>query len=99
MGRVVITKETVQGFVAQGLGSHQVPAGAIVTDSAKEFARDKGFSLVFSDAALAAPRPVGVAPAASNSDLARRVRSAVIAQLGHAPEGLDAVIAKVLASL
>ena len=95
MGRVVITKETVQGFVAQGLGSHQVPAGAIVTDSAKEFARDKGFSLVFSDAALAAPRPVGVAPAAPARTWRRCGRRHRPAR--HAPEG--AVIAKVLASL
>lgn len=95
MARRILTAETIDELLAQG--QTEVPLGPtdIVTALARERARDRGVRLV----------PAGeVTPATSSpetpesdaADDAALVRRAVIGVLGLEPDGLDAVIARVI---
>ena len=76
-----------------------------LTDEAAQRARDLGVAIERQGAAGGRPNPsraagtaASAAPAgASDEQLRRAVRSAVVAELGHEPAGLDAAIERVLA--
>lgn len=101
MARRVITVEDIDRLLSQGGTELQLSPDAIVTALAQDHARDRGVRLVRGDAAPqppAAERPAEP-PAAPAEDIeADRalVRRAVVAVLGREPEGLDAVIARVV---
>lgn len=84
--RTVVTQQTVADAVSRGLTELPVAPGTIVTALAREAAQEHAIRLVRTDDAAA--------PAEARSAL----REAVILRLGHAPEGLEAALAKVLGS-
>lgn len=91
----VVTQETVQEALSQGLKELILQPGTIVTLLAREHAQDKGVRLVQSSAL-----DPGAAVAAAVSEAAvsdtTALRDAVIQAVGHAPAGLDDAVASVL---
>ncbi|WP_300083330.1 hypothetical protein [Propioniciclava sp.] len=97
MARRVLTAETIDDLLAQG--QTEVPLGPtdIVTALAREHARDRGVRLVPADEVTpAASSPGPETPGSDATDDAALVRRAVIGVLGREPDGLDAVIARVI---
>lgn len=104
--RAFITRTQVEDAAAAGASLHLRPRD-VVTDEAAQRARDLGVTLVREDRP-AAPAVHGsggtAAPAARGSGavppevLRAAVRTAVVAELGHEPAGLDAALDRVLAS-
>ncbi len=102
MGRRFITKQDIDAAADAGTSVLELGERDTVTDLAREHARDRGVRLV-EGAARGATPTAGAAPAppadpSAPAGLHAQVRSAVIARVGTAPDGLDAVIAKVLAN-
>lgn len=94
MGRPVLTTADIDQALADGQRQVQVPANAIVTQLAREYAQSKGVQLASAPAEAAAPAmPASSAPREPDHSA---VRAAVVKQLGEAPTGLDAAITKVL---
>ncbi len=91
--RRFITRTHVEDAKASGTAIRVGPRD-VVTDEAAQRAADLGVRI---EREGAAPAPAtATAPAPAAPDLRRAVRSAVIAELGHEPPGLDAAIDKVL---
>lgn len=82
MSHQVITKVDIDAALNAGKDVVELSPTAIVTSLAKEYAQARGVRLV-SASAGAAPTPA-------------EVRQAVIDRLGHAPDGLEDAIAKVM---
>jgi len=104
MKRRFITKVDIDDAVAAGQQVLEVDGRATVTDLAREYAMQRGIRVVLTggpggggpdrgdrDRSGSAPAGAGADPA-----LARKVRAAVVAKLGHAPEGLDETIERVM---
>ncbi|VEP41647.1 MULTISPECIES: cupin domain-containing protein [Tessaracoccus] len=87
--RPVVTQTTIRDAKSQGLTELPVQPGTIITALAREFAQDQGIKLVLTTEQASAP------PAADRDDRAA-LRAAVVKQLGHEPDGLDAALDKVL---
>lgn len=85
MAHRVLTVSTINEALAQGKTEFALEPGDIVTPLAKEHAQQLGLRLI-----PCGGKPGGAAPQAAE------VRKAVIAALGREPEGLDAIIARVL---
>ncbi len=106
MGRRFITKQDIDAAADAGTSVLELGERDTVTDLAREHARDRGVRLVEGSAGSArevAPTGAGDPPAApadapTPAALHAQVRSAVIARVGTAPDGLDAVITRILAS-
>ncbi len=104
MGRRFVTAEDIDELVAAGRSRLEVDERTTLTDLARERAHDRGVAIVEVERAPARPMPhprsaAGGAPGAG--DVPRRrlraaVRAAVVAELGTAPEGIDAAIGHVL---
>ena len=94
MSRRVITATTINELLAQGTTCLQLEPGDIVTALAAEDAQRKGLRVIPAKAAARA-QPTGAAPSDADNEHAE-VRKAVIAALGHTPEGLDQIISKVM---
>lgn len=100
MTRRFLTERDINEYVAQGVQELVLEPGTVVTDLGRERARAAGLRLVEKQVgAHPAPAPAPTAPSGEGKYLAARVRGAVVARLGEAPDGLDAVIAQVLAEL
>jgi hypothetical protein len=89
MPKRFLTRRDIEDLAAAGTTQIELDADTVVTDLARERARELGVRLVPATGA----RPTS--PAASG-DLHERVRAAVIARLGGTPEGLDAIISRIL---
>jgi len=87
MSRRCLTKRDIDECVDAGVDVLEVDARTIVTDLARERAQERGVRLARTDDA----------PDREGTELRQQVRAAVIARLGQAPDGLDAVIDRVLA--
>ena len=102
MGRRFITKQDIDAAADAGTPVLELGERDTVTDLAREHARDRGVRLVEGSGSEAtatpAAAPASAAESAAPAALHAQVRSAVIARVGTAPDGLDAVIAKVLAN-
>lgn len=101
MGRRFITKQDIDAAADAGTSVLELGGRVTVTDLAREHARERGVRLVEEAAGHRAPTPANgpLAPPAEAPEpatLHAQVRAAVIARLGAAPDGLDAVIARVL---
>jgi hypothetical protein len=84
----IYTSRDVDLLLAQGQKEIEVTNDVVVTDVARERAEKAGIKFV---------RIKGIGGRYdAQSDLHEQVRKAVIARLGSAPDGLDAVIARVL---
>lgn len=99
MPKRFITERDINQFAAHGVKELVLEPGTVVTDLGKERARGAGIKLVqeIGGAHPAAPAPA-VAPVV-NDEVQAKVRAAVIAQLGGTPEGLDAIITRILGQL
>ncbi|HPF79944.1 hypothetical protein [Nostocoides australiense] len=115
MPRRVLTKSSIDDFLAAGTTEVLLEPADIVTALAKEYAQQRGVRLVpAANAAGGMPRaqqpaaapgpaepPVTPAEPASPADArvdAEQVRKAVIAAIGDEPDGLGAIISRVLRS-
>lgn len=87
MSRRVITATTVNQLLAQQESCLQLEPGDIITALAAEDAQRKGLRVI--------PATATQSESVRGTEYAE-VRKAVIAALGHAPEGLDQIIAKVM---
>lgn len=95
MARRVLTVTTINELLSQGCTELRLDPGDIVTALAKEHAQQRGLRLVPATpgAVTAAAAAPGSAP--KQADRAT-VRKAVIAALGSEPDGLDAIIARIM---
>ncbi|MCS7037994.1 MAG: hypothetical protein RMN24_03790 [Anaerolineae bacterium] len=89
MPRRVLTQRDIEDLAAAGTTQIELDADTLVTALARDRARELGVRLLPATGA----RPTAPATA---TDLHARVRAAVIARLGGTPEGLDAIISRVL---
>ncbi|MBN1921616.1 MAG: hypothetical protein JW892_10250 [Anaerolineae bacterium] len=104
MPKTFYTENDIKALAARGIQSLAINDDIVLTDLARQKARDLGIKLLRGSGATAAPpaqpaRPSPPDPA--SADLLRRVRQAVTARLEHPvdPALLDAVIQQVLASM
>ena len=96
--RKFLTERDINEYVAQGKKELVLVPGTVVTDLGKERARAAGIRIV---EGASEAQPVKSSPATpSGADAVQdRVRAAVIARLGEAPDGLDTIISRVLSEL
>jgi hypothetical protein len=97
VSRRILTVTTIDDLLARGETQLELGPADIVTDLAREHARDRGLRLL--PAGAGSPSATAPVPPAAPADPAperEAVRRAVIAELGREPEGLDAAIARVL---
>lgn len=92
MGRRFVTAEDIDELAAAGQSRLEVDALTTLTDLARERAHDRGVAIVEVERAPAA----GGAGDVPRRRLRAAVRAAVVAELGTAPEGIDAAIGRVL---
>lgn len=92
MARRVLTVSTINEMLAQGSTELRLDPGDIVTALAREHAQQYGFRLV---PAAPGATPSAAMPAAKPADRTT-VRKAVIAALGSEPDGLDAIISRIM---
>jgi hypothetical protein len=94
--RRFITRQQVEDAAASGQPL-RVQGRDVVTDEAAQRAADLGVRIErASTPARTSPQPPPVTNSTSDADLRRAVRTAVIAELGTEPPGLDAAIDRVL---
>jgi hypothetical protein len=92
MPRRFITKQDIDACADKGTDVIEIDDRVTVTDAAREHARERGVRLERVAGAVAdGPSTQGGSPPTAGA-----VRAAVIAQLGAAPDDLDAVIRAVL---
>lgn len=105
MARRVLTVSTINELLDQGQTELRLAPGDIVTALAKEHAQQRGLRLVPAAPGATVPTqtPAGSPGAAPTPQPSMEpipgraaVRKAVIAALGHEPDGLDAIIARVM---
>lgn len=99
--RRFITRHDVEDVATEGRPL-VVTGRDTLTDEAAQRARDLGVVIERQDGRARPGRPSDVAPqgaaaGASEDQLRRAVRAAVVAELGHEPAGLDAALDRVLA--
>lgn len=98
MSRRILTQSSIDELIDAGNTEIALAPGDIVTALAREYAESRGVRLYEAggpaEPAAPAPSP-SAAPAGQQVDAAA-VRKAVINALGHTPDGLDAIIARVL---
>ncbi|HPD39948.1 MAG TPA: hypothetical protein P5211_00740 [Anaerolineae bacterium] len=97
MPKRFLTERDINQFAAQGVKELVLEPGTVVTDLGKERARAAGIKLV-QEICGAHPAAAPSAPAPGD-DAQAAVRAAVIARLGGAPEGLDAIIARIFGEM
>lgn len=96
MGRRFITARDIEDLLARGEQELHIDGATVLTDLARELARDRGVRVVTVDtppavAADAAPDRAGP----SRRELRAAVRAAVVAEFGTTPPGIDAAIGRV----
>jgi len=92
MGKTFYTARDIDRFADEGLTELCIDNAIVLTDIARERARERGLRLVrVSDAGVIPPPE-----RSTTADLHERVRAATIARLGVEPDGLDAIIGDVL---
>lgn len=109
MSRQIITKEHVQEALSEGRNELHLGARDIITSVALEAAEQQGMRIIRTDEPERTPQPTAASPGAApgptqtppspvheGSPTAPEIKKAVINQLGQEPDGLDAIIAKVL---
>ena len=90
MTRRILTTASVDELLSAGTNELRLAHGDIVTALAREHALKHGVRLIPGDA------PPTVEPAAKSDPTAVLIREAVVKALGHAPDGLDAIIERAL---
>ncbi|GAB97888.1 hypothetical protein BJY21_000983 [Kineosphaera limosa] len=90
--RTFITKIDIDERLARGESELVCPPDVTITDLAAEYARSRGMAVRRVEAAGVAAAGEG----AVDPQVRAKVRSAVLAQLGHVPPGLDEAIDRVL---
>lgn len=112
MPRRFITKVDIDRLIGEGATELVASPECVVTDLAREYARDRGLPVRTAPAAPRTPSPVTTAtgapapasppaaapaPGTSGAGVDRgAVRAAVIARLGSEPPGLDDALRRVL---
>lgn len=109
MSRQIITKDRVLEVLAEGKEELRLEPNDIITSVAIEAAQQRGLRIVRSDEPDRTPRPAAASPGAAptptqtppspvqeGAPTPRQIKEAIVSQLGKAPDGLDAIIAKVL---
>jgi hypothetical protein len=89
MSRRFITKVDIDAVAETGRDILEVDQATTVTDLAREHALARGVRIVRQGEDT---RPQQSATGKLDDDLRSRVRAAVVARLGNAPDGLDAVL-------
>ena len=89
-----LTERDIEESASQGVTEILLDPHIRVTDLARETAQRLGVKLV----SMGEPTASSLSAPATASDLHDQVRAAVISQLGMEPDGLDAVIDRVLGS-
>ena len=87
-----LTEQDIEQAASQGVTEIPLDANTRVTDLARDAAQRHGIRFVEPGQAAASAQP-------ATSDLHQQVRAAVVSQLGMEPDGLDAVIDRVLKSV
>lgn len=108
MGRRFITRSDVDAALGEGRDVLRVGHRDTVTDVAREYAQQRGVRIEREDdgggSGGSTGRPAGeadrprTASSADHDRLRRRVRRAVVEELGTAPPGLDDAIDRAIAS-
>lgn len=93
MGRRFITRADIDAALRAGDDAVRVGARDTVTDVAREYAQQHGVRIERS--AEDSSQGPAVAPR-TDEQLRRKVRRAVVAELGESPPGLDEAIERVL---
>jgi hypothetical protein len=98
MAKCFLTAREIDEHADKGLKELEIDDNIVVTDIGQERARERGLRLVrVSKAAL--PESHLPHQTESHEEIQKKVRSAVIANLGGTPENLDAIIKNVLKKL
>ena len=90
-----LTEQDIEQAASQGVTEIRLDDNTRVTDLGRDAAQRLGVRFV---RAGEAATPVASSPTAP-SDLHQQVRAAIISQLGMEPDGLDAIIERVLKSV
>lgn len=109
MSRQIITKERVLELLAEGQDQLLLEPHDIITSVAIEAAQQRGLRIVRSSEPDRSPQPAAASPGAAPTPAkapptpakegpptARQIKEAVVSQLGKEPDGLDAIISRVL---
>ena len=109
MSRQIITKDRVLEVLAEGKEELRLEPNDIITSVAIEAAQQRGLRIIRSDQPDRSPRPAAASPGAAPTPIKtppspvqegaptpRQIKDAIVNQLGKEPDGLDAIIAKVL---
>ncbi len=97
MGIRFLTERDIEAYASQGVTEIALDANTRITDLAREAALRLGVRFVRPGDAVSAPAPAASEPAQpAFSELHQQVRAAIVSQLGMAPDGLDAIIDRVL---
>lgn len=109
MSRQIITKEHVLEALDAGQTELRLEPNDIITSVAVDAAEQKGLLITRTDAPDRSTTPLAASPGAAptptktppspmpeGAPTARQVKQAIVDQLGKEPDGLDALIAKVL---
>ncbi|RMB59603.1 hypothetical protein [Tessaracoccus antarcticus] len=109
MSRQIITKDRVLEVLGEGSTELHLEKNDIITAVAIEVAEQRGLRIVRSDVPPRATPPAATTPGGAptptrtppstvheGAPTPRQIKDAVMSQLGTEPDGLDAIIAKVL---
>lgn len=109
MSRQIITKEHILEVLDAGQTELRLEPNDIITSVAVDAAEQRGLRIIRSDAPDRSTPPLAASPGAAptptrtppspthdGAPTARQIKQAVVNQLGKEPDGLDALIAKVL---
>ena len=95
-----LTEQDIEQAASRGVTEIPLDAHTRVTDLAREAAQRLGVRFVQPGEAQEPGVPAPVTPApAPYSELHQQVRAAIVSQLGMEPDGLDAIIQRVLAAV
>jgi len=89
-----LTERDIEEAASQGVTEIPLDANTRVTDLARDAALRLGVRFV--QPGEASSSPASASSPAAYSALHRQVRAAIVSQLGMAPDGLDAIIDRVL---
>ncbi len=91
-----LTEQDIEQAASQGATEIALDANTRVTDLARDAAQRLGVRFVQSGERKSSSAPDSAPAQPAQSDLHQQVRAAIVSQLGMAPDGLDAIIDRVL---
>lgn len=96
MAKKFLTAKDVDLHADKGVTEIHVDDDLVITDLGQERARERGLRLIRRPAGEKSPPHPACKEETAQEDVYQQVRSAVIARLGSAPEGLEQILRQVI---